>query len=116
MHFLLQQVFRLLQQLTGENDRCGRPVTDLFVLRLRDLHHHLRCGVLNIHLLQDRRSIVRNDDITHGIDEHLVHSLGAERGPDGIGNRLRGKNVPALRVPSSCAFTPFSQNQNWCTT
>jgi len=72
----IDEVDGLLQQLAGEDHRGGGPIPALLVLGLGDLHEHLGGGVLDVDLLQDGDAVVGDDDVAHGVDEHLVHSAG----------------------------------------
>src|SRR2546425_131907 len=48
---LVDQVFRPLEQLPGQDDGRRRAVAGFLVLGLRDLDEHLRRGVFDINLL-----------------------------------------------------------------
>ena len=95
---LLEEVFRTLQEFSGDNDRGGRPVADFVVLGLRDLDHHLCGRVLDVHLFQDGHAVVGDDDIADRVDEHLVHSLRTESRPYCICNGLGRSDVHALGI------------------
>lgn len=47
----------------------------------------------DFHLLQDRRTIVRDCDVAVGGDEDLVEAAGTERALDDVGDRPRGEDV-----------------------
>ena len=64
MDVLFDQVFRPLEQLSREDDGRRRAIARFLVLGLRDLHEHLRGGVLDVNLFQDRHAIVRDDDVS----------------------------------------------------
>ena len=76
----------LLEELACEDDGGGGSVSDLGVLSLGDLDEHLCCGVLDIDLLEDGDTVVGDDDVSHGVDEHLVHSSGSKAAPDCVGD------------------------------
>ncbi len=92
---LLEKLLGPVEELPGEDDRGLRAVPALEVLGARDLGEHLRRGVLDLHLPDDRGAVVRDDDVAGGVDEHLVHPAGTERRPDRLGHRAgRVKDVP----------------------
>ncbi len=51
VHILVKEVLGPLQELACDDDRGRGAVADLIILGLGDLDHHLRGGVLDIHLL-----------------------------------------------------------------
>lgn len=53
-------------------DNTSCTITNLVILALRQLHQKPRNLVLNLHLTQDSRSIVRDSDLTVGRDEDFV--------------------------------------------
>src|SRR6058998_1855841 len=108
---LVDEVLRLLEQLPGQDDGRRGAVAGLLVLGLRDLDEHLRRGVFDVDLLENRDAIVRDDDVPEAVHEHLVHSAGAQRRADRIGNRLRGGDVVELRSLAALAARPLLQNQ-----
>src|SRR5881296_2274956 len=109
---LVDQVLGLLEQLPGQDDGRRGTVAGLLVLGLRDLHEHLRRGVFDVDLLENRDAIVRDDDVPEAVHKHLVHSAGAQRRADRIRNRLRGRDVVELRSLAALAARPFLQDQN----
>src|SRR5881296_435478 len=108
---LVDQVLGLLEQLPGQDDGRRGTVAGLLVLGLRDLHEHLRRGVFDVDLLENRDAIVRDDDVPEAVHEHLVHSAGAQSRAHRIGNRLRGGDVVELRSLAALAARPLLQNQ-----
>src|SRR6266571_5075720 len=108
---LVDQVFGLLEQLPRQDDGRRGAVAGFLVLGLRDLDEHLRRGVLNVDLLENRDAIVRDDDIPEAVHEHLVHSAGAQGRADRISNRFRGGDVVELRSLAALAARPLLQNQ-----
>src|SRR5256886_10379058 len=62
MNVLFDEVFRPLEQFSCQDDGRRRAVPCFLVLGLRDLDEHLRSGVLDVDLLEDRHAIVRDDD------------------------------------------------------
>src|SRR5947209_16543551 len=111
MDVLFDEVFCSLEQLSRENDGGCRAVARFLVLGLRDLDEHLRGGVLDVDLLEDRHAIVRDDDVPEAVDEHLVHAPRAKRRSHGICDRLRGGDVVELRSLAAIAARPFLQNE-----
>jgi len=73
-------------------------VADLVLLGLGNFDDHLGGGVLNVHLLEDSRAVVRDDDVARIGDEHLVHATGAQCRPDGLTDGLSGGDVRTLCV------------------
>ena len=98
LNVLFQEVFCTLEKLSGDDHGRRGAVTDFIVLGLCDLHHHLGGRMLDVHLLQDGHSIVGDDHISDGVNEHLVHTLGSKSGPYCTGHRFRGGDVHALGV------------------
>src|SRR2546422_295264 len=111
MDVLVDQVLGLLEQLPGQDDGGRRAVAGLLVLGLRDLDEHLRRGVLNVDLLENRDAVVGDDDVPEAVHKHLVHSAGAQGRANRIRNRLRGRDVVELRSLAALAARPFLQDQ-----
>src|SRR3989304_4461364 len=111
---LLHEVLRLLQQLPGEDDGRRRAVPGLLVLGLRDLDEHLRRGMLDVDLLEDRHAIVRDDDVPEAVHEHLVQAARAEGRADRIGHGLRRGDVVELRSLAALAARPSLPYENLC--
>ena len=88
------------QQGEGAGQDGGRrgAVAGLVLLALGHLDEHLGRRVLDVHLLEDGHAVVRDDDVPRGVDEHLVHPLGAERRPDRAGDAPRREDVRASGV------------------
>ena len=59
-----------------------------------------------IHLSEDGGAIIGYGRLLTG-DEHLVHALGTEGGPDGLCYRFRSQNVLTLRVFSALSLASF---------
>jgi hypothetical protein len=95
---VVEQVLGLVEELTGEHDAAGRTVANLLLEALGDLDHHLGRGVLDVDLVEDGDAIVRDDDVTHRVDEHLVHPSGTERGANGVADSSGSLDVVALGV------------------
>ena len=112
----VDQVEGFLEELSCDDDGGGGTVSDLVVLCLGDLDEHLCCGVLYIHLLQDGDTVVGDDDVSEGVDEHLVHSPGAEAAPYGVSDGPGGSDVVELRVFSFFSFASFSEDKYRCVT
>jgi len=109
---LVNQVFRPLEQLPGQDDGRRRAVAGLLVLGLRDLDEHLRRRMFDVNLLQDRHAVVRDDDVSEAVHEHLVHAARSQSRADRIGDRLRGRNVVELSSLAAFAARPFLQDEN----
>ena len=114
VHVGVDQVGGLLEELSGEDDGGGGAVPDLGVLGLGDLDEHLGGRVLDVHLLEDGHAVVGDDDVSHGVHEHLVHAPGPEAAPDGVGDRLRGGDVVELGVLAPLPFGSFPKNDDRC--
>ncbi len=95
---LVKELLGLVKKGTGENDDTSGAVTDLIVLRLRELNEETSSLVLDLHLFKNCGTIVGNDNITIGADKHLVHSLGAKRGSHQLGNGSCGQNVSLFKI------------------
>ncbi len=111
---LVDEILASLEQLACNHNSSGSAVVAVLLLSLCDFDDHLRSGVLDVHLLEDRRTIVGDDYIAHRIDEHLVHPLRAECRSNRIGDCLRSGDVVALGTLSSSAVSSFLQNENRC--
>ena len=93
---LVKELLSLVKKGTSENyDTCG-AITDLIVLRLRELYEETSSLVLDLHLFKNGGTIVGNDNITIGADKHLVHSPWAKGCPDSSGYCLCCGNIRAL--------------------
>src|SRR2546427_1794115 len=111
MDVLVDQVLRLLEQLSRQDDGRRGAVAGFLVLGLRDLDEHLGRGVFDVNLLEDRDAVVGDDDVPEAVHEHLVHSAGAQGRAHRIRNRLRGRDVVELRSLAALAARPFLQDQ-----
>ena len=109
---LVEELLGALQELARDHDCRGGAVADLVVLGLGDLDHHLGGRVLDVHLLQDRHAVVRDHDVADRVDEHLVHALRAECGPDCVRDGLGRGDVVALRVPTAGTRGPFPEDED----
>jgi len=107
---VLEQVLGLREQLPGQDRGGGRAVADFLLLRLGDLDDHLGGGVLDVHLAQDGRPVVRDDDVAVVRDEHLVHAARAECRPYGFGDRFAGVDVRRLCVLSAGSLGVLREN------
>mmetsp|Transcript_30051 Transcript_30051/g.103833 ORF Transcript_30051/g.103833 Transcript_30051/m.103833 type:complete len:565 (-) Transcript_30051:9-1703(-) len=107
-----QLVARVEQRPRDDAHRC-RAVARLNVLRLGQLHEHLRRRVLDFHLGEDGGAVVGDDDLAVAGLDHLVHTARAQRRANRVGNALGGHDVrhahillllqPALRLAVPCA-------------
>lgn len=61
-----------------KNDDRGGTVTDLLVLGPAELDHALGGRVGDLDFSQDGVAVVGEDDSSHGVEQHLQHSLGAQ--------------------------------------
>ena len=112
----VDQVEGLLEKFSGDDDGGGGSVSDLLVLGLCDLHEHLGRGVLDVHLLEDGHTVVGNDDVADGVDEHLVHSPRSEAAPYGIGDGPCRGDVVELSVLSFVSLGAFPEDKHRCVT
>ena len=62
-----------VEQTAGDDAHGGGPVPGLYVLGLGQLHQHLGRRVQHLHLLQDRRSVVRDGDVTVSCKRQAQH-------------------------------------------
>lgn len=67
--------------------------SSLNILTLAQLNQHLRRRVHNLHLAQNSRSIVTDENLSVALLDHLVHAPGAEGGADGGCDGLGGDDV-----------------------
>ncbi len=95
---LIEQVLGLREQLAGDHDRRRGAVAHLVFLGLSDLDDHIRRRVLDVHLVEDRHAIVRDDDAPARVDEHLVHAFRSECRPNRFGHGLARRDVHRLCV------------------
>ncbi len=112
VNVLVEQLGSLLEHLSRQHDSAGGSVAHFLVLRLRDFDEHLGGGVLHVHLLENRRPVVRNHDVPHLGDHHLVHAARAQRALDRAGDRVSHRDVRALGVPAENALAALGQDQN----
>lgn len=83
---------------TKDND-TGCSVSDLFVLRPRQLNHRLGSGMSYINFSENGMSVIGKtarqssshltlnldgQDTAHGVENHLQHSFGSQTCPDNI--------------------------------
>ena len=81
---LLNQILASLEQFSGKNHSRRRAVIAMLFLSFGHFNDHFRRRMLNVHLLENGRAVVRDDNIAHGINEHLVHTFRSQCGPDSI--------------------------------
>eukprot|EP01139_Manchomonas_bermudensis_P016425 Amastigsp_a512768_109.p2 type:complete len:421 gc:universal Amastigsp_a512768_109:314-1576(+) len=106
MHFLVHKRLGLTEKHRREDAHRRRPVANLVVLSLRDLDEDLRRGVVNEHVLQNRRAVVRHNNRaaltaaeTLGL-QNLVHALRTKSRLDEIadGNRAHKRRQARKRA------------------
>ena len=114
VHVLLYEVLAPLEQLPGHDDGGGGAVPALVVLGLGDLDYHLGRRVLHVYLLEYGHAVVGDDDVAHGVDQHLVHSLGSQGRADRLGHGLGRGDVVGCGVPARLPLGPFFQYQYRC--
>jgi len=95
---LFEEVLGVLEELARDRDRARRAVAGLVLLRLGDLDDHLGGRVVDVHRLQDGDAVVRDGDVAHRVDEHLVHPFRPERRTYGLGDAARRGDVVLLCV------------------
>ena len=100
MDTLVEEFLGLVEEGASKDDDTGGSITDLIVLRLGELDEETSSLVLNLHLLNDCGTVIGNDNITVGADEHLVHSLGAKRGSHELGNGSCSQDVGLFEIIS----------------
>jgi len=67
--------------------------------------------MLDIHLVEDGRAVVGDNDVPRRANEHFVHALGPERRPYRLGDRLAGLDVRRLGVPSLGPLGVFTEDE-----
>jgi hypothetical protein len=76
---------------TELTDNTSSPIPNLIVLTLTDLYQQLGDLMLDLHLTEDRRSVVGHGDIAVGGDEDLVQSSWSEGGFDDVRDWIRDR-------------------------
>ena len=109
---LLEEVLGVAEELAGDRDGCRCAVARLVLLCFRDLDDHRRCRVVDVHLLEDRDAVVRDGDVPHRGDEHLVHALGPQRRSYRFGDRLRRRNIVRLGVAVLHSLGVFTEDDH----
>src|SRR2546422_3139851 len=115
MEPLVQKTLSFLQQLPGQNDRRRRPISHFIILRLSNLHEHLRSRMLHINLIQNGRTVTCDSDISQAIDKHFVHPSWAKSRADNFTYNSCGANVGPLRVLTSASAGSLFQYENLLT-
>ena len=82
-----------LEELSGEDDDRSGSVTDFLILHLGKIDKDLGSGVLNIETLEDRGTVVGDQDVSNLVDEHLVETLRAERALNDVCDGRDGDDV-----------------------
>lgn len=90
---VLNERLRFTHKLRRKKHHTSRPVSNLSVLRPRDIDERLRSGMHNIEEFEDRRAVVGDGRLTVGTDDELVHSAGTEGRGDGLGDGEAGGDV-----------------------
>src|SRR5947209_8124420 len=109
---LLDEALRLLEEFPRQDDGARRAIADLVVLGLRDLDQHLGRRMLDLDLLQDRDSVVRDRHVAEGVHEHLVHAFRAKGRLDRVGHRAGRCDVVEHRAFPLLALGPFLQDDD----
>ena len=112
MDLLFQQLFGLLEQFSSEDHGGSGSISNLGVLSLGNLYHHLGGRVLNIHFFEDGDAVIGYYHVSHGIYQHLVHALGAESGSYGTSHGLGGHDIRSLCLSSSSSLAAFPKYVN----
>ncbi len=112
MNVLFNEVFTTLEKFPRNDDRAGGPIVAVLFLSFGNFDNHLGCRMLNVHLFQNGCTIVGDNDITHAIDEHLVHAFGTQCGPNCVCNRFCGCNVVALCTFPSGSIGTFFEDKD----
>lgn len=71
-----------------QDDHARRSISDLLILRPRELDHRLGRRVSDVDFSENCMSIIREQDAAHGVQNHLQHGLGTETSSDDIGDSL----------------------------
>ena len=84
------ELLRLPEQLRREHRHARRPVPDLVVLHLGDVHEDLRRRVVELDRLEDRRAVVRHVDVAcrHRLQD-FVHPFRSQRALHEVAERER---------------------------
>ena len=109
---LVEQVLGAREQFARQHRRSRRAVADLLLLRGGDLDDHLGGGVLDVHLLQDGRAVVRDDDVSGVGHQHLVHPARPECRSYRLRDGFPGADVGRLRVLPARAFAALCENEH----
>mmetsp|Transcript_93546 Transcript_93546/g.195023 ORF Transcript_93546/g.195023 Transcript_93546/m.195023 type:complete len:317 (-) Transcript_93546:182-1132(-) len=112
VQLLLQERLCDAQELAREHDDGGGTIPDLLVLCSTKLDHVLGCWVSHIDLSKDRVAVVSHHNATHGVQEHLQHSSGTERGADDAGDSLAGLDVGQLGLSPLLALRVLVQHED----
>lgn len=109
---LFDQVLGLAEKVASDDSGRRRAVTDFLFLGVGDFDDHLGRRMLDIHLLEDGCAVVGDDDFTARVDEHFIHSAGAECRPDRLGNGLAGHDVGRLGIPPLGSLTVLAHDEH----
>jgi len=116
MDVVVEQVLGLRQQFASQHGRGRGAVPDLVLLGLGDLHDHLGGGMFDVHLVEDGRAVVRDDDVARVGDEHLVHPARAQCRAYRFAHRLAGGDVRRLGVLAAGALGVLAENEHGLST
>jgi len=117
MNTFIQKTLGLVKDSTSEDDYTSCSVTDLVILRGRQLDKESGGLVMNFHLLQDGGTIIGDDDFTIWTDKHLVHTFWAEGCLEETGNGSCGQDIDLVGLESldSLFLCLFSEDDEWST-
>jgi hypothetical protein len=90
---VLNERLRLAHKLRRKKHHTSRPVSNLSILRPRDIDERLGSGMHDIEEFEDRRAVVGDGRLTVGSDDELVHAAGTEGRGDGLGDGEAGGDV-----------------------
>lgn len=83
---LVKKLLGLFKDSTGKNDDTSGTISDFVILGGRKFSQKFGGLMVDFHLFEDSGTVISDNNITIGGNEHLVHSLGTERGLQETGN------------------------------
>lgn len=110
---LVEKFLGLLKDRACKHNHTSRTVTDLVVLGGGKFGQKTRGLMVNFHLLQYGSSIVSDDNLTVGTDEHFVHAFRSEGRLHETGNCASRHNINFVSFKSLDSLFLFLLSQDY---
>jgi len=111
VHAFFNELFGLLEELTGRQDDGGGTVTDLVVLRLGNVDQSLGGGVHNVEESDKSSAIIGDDHLSSCVDK-FVHTARTKSGLDDVNDGGASIDVRDDLASAFVVISSFLQDNN----